>query len=452
MIKIKKEYVHFINSQGVKNLVFHLAWTVAKNEGLKLDRMLEYLKLSCGDSSLGFEPVLRLQNHFFTVLDDLYKMTPDDHRKKDFSFFRDFSDSSELRQELERCVVFYSLGFVRFFVCSLTCWACLVKELGGQAIGYGQLYPAVYKNNDARIDRLLLLLHAIAFGAGPYSQDEQKIEVIDLNRNVEDVFEFFRSKNSLSVSSIRDVGLSIVIAPDQVNVSFKNNNIYNLIMMMVQVEGCFDALLNGVVRPYWHDLRTGGHAFFSVGSGSLEPAIDLFSLFPESVSYDDRLYATLFSLGRHRDGCIPRLEMILDKNKKLIKAVGVEKKGRCPKEIEEYILKYDPFLNRIYDKWKINKKEIQLLTGQDSIDCFLNMFPANFWPFERREAGKFINVLLQADSNNNKKRTFAQMMNIIIWFLLEKTFDDKKLQKWMVTILDNKKDEDAFLCLDTPIQ
>lgn len=448
MLKFKKEYAQFINSQNAANLLMYLRLSVAKRNNLiRLEKTIEFLEKSNDDSIDRLEPILHLQSKFFDVLDDLYDMRPASHKNNGFSFNRDFDDLSELENNLKQAIGFYSIGFSINFTFMLIHWAGLVKSLGRKVMGYGQSYPTAYKKNDDRINVILECLQSIAIVGNPYSTGEKNIVAIDLERNIDNIFEYFGAdRYHLKDPDFND-GLYLVITPNRIKyvIESKNNNIENIIMILVQVEACFDCLLLNL-RHLWEDLRTGGHlCLSSFKTRNIRPFINIFSRFPENVSYDEKLYATLYSLKRHSSEYLSEsLKFLLYKNDQLL----IDAKGiihqRCPNEIKIFIIKWYLLLDLLYDNWRNNKAKLAHVDENSLNDSFLELSPGLTWPFTDEALNEIITALEKYETTKNKKRTFAQMMNALIKCEFERRYEDALIEKWMISAIEENKKQKVF--------
>lgn len=460
MLKLKKEYCEFMAGTPIEKLVEHVEDFVSRQNGvINCGCALWYLKNPCEKLCGRFEAFNRLQARFFDVLDSLYELTPEGHRDKNFSFRKGGYPLSTINERLERCVCFYSLGNVRFFTGLLTCWAGILEKLWKESIGYGQSFPSEYREKRLLIHGVLASLQVIAYGAGPFSAEGKRL-VVNLERQVDDVFEFFNAVQDKDFS-VYDVGMFLRISSDSIDffIENKKDSLRNLILLIVRVDTCFDALLNGVVRPWWNDLRAGGFKTMGRQYEGIKPVVDLFSMFPECVSYDENLFNTLYSLkGLNSKRLSSEFQAVLHKNNSLVSDVKKLNASRCPRDIAVFIDKQIRLSQMIYKKWAQNKKKFQLLEGKAAKrEAFLKLFQGGVAPGDWEKSlfgdgGNFsgavvdglVSVLDQADFWRSRERSVGKIMGVFLLDKFHKNYASSRVQSWIAEIKAKKDCQDIL--------
>jgi hypothetical protein len=451
MIKFRNEYSQFVHSQEVANLLLYLRQCVEKRNGLlKYEKTIEFLNNSNDPSIDKLEPILNLQCKFFDYLDVLYDMRPTGYKNHDFSFNRDFDDLSELENKIKQVLGFYTICFSINFTLMLFHWAGLVRILGRKAMGYGQNLPVEYKQNDARINIILECLRSLFIEGNPYSTGENEILLLHLERNIDNIFKYFGANRDNRITHDWSNGIYAVTRQNRIKflIEEKNNTLQNIITILVQVEACFEVLILNL-RLLWDDLRTGGHLCIpSLKTCYIEPYVEIFSKFPENVSHDEKLYATLFSLKRYDNEYISdNLKRLLYKNDCLLIDAKKIINQRWPEDLKEFILKWLPLLDVLYDTWREKKGFLARADEHSLNESFIKLIPGLSWPFSDEAFSEIVAALKKCETTKDKKRTYAKMMIALIKCEFERRYNENYVEKLIQSVIEEKKRQDFILSL-----
>lgn len=453
-MKFCKDYSEFMKSDAIYRLIEQTEKHVAGMSGVECACSLDFLKGS--DNGAGFDAFYRLQKRFFDILDMIVSIGPESCIEKGFSF-RDKSNPPHIvESNLVECLGAFSLNTYPWFVGLLSFWACIVRALVREGVGYGAGCPSKYKETDRLMSFYMSFTHTLVYGVGPHFPDKGRV-VVDLDRVLFSALTFLSDGKPFCLLSPEE-GFYLHIGP--VGAAFcAPSRLEWLILRLVLIDFCFDGLLNLALRAGWDDLRSGGRVMVGSQYAGVKPFVELFSLFPGSVSRDERLFKTFYSLKALKSNRLSdEFKAALRKNDELVSRAKKLNTSRCPRDVAVFIDKHIRLSQMIYKKWSQNKKKFQLLEGKAAKrEAFLKLFQGGVSPGDWEKSlfgdgGNFsgavvdglVSVLDQADFWRSRERSVGKIMGVFLLDKFHKNYASSRVQSWIAEIKAKKDRQDIL--------